>query len=202
MHINLILETEQRSASPVTFKSLLKIAGGTVIVMLILWLVSVYSAYHELQANVKQAENEWMITEPKYIAAQQLRTELAQKNTKFKEIQSWKTTQIDWGYQLDRLQTITPSMIQLTELHISQDILVTSNNMPARVFTLRLAGKTNAERSEINVGEYQQALFKQPPFNDFVETVNIPAGAFRQDPMTKTDRVFEIVCKYNPRPFE
>ena len=202
MHINLILETEQRSASPVSLTTLLRIAGGTVVAILILWLLSVYSSYRNLQSSVEQCDNQLKLTQPKFIAAQQIRTDLIQKSSKLKEIQSWRKTRIEWGDQLESLQAITPSMIQLTELHISQDILVRSNNIPSRVFEMRLAGKTSADRSEANVSEFQQALFKQPPFDSFVETVSIPAGAFRQDPLTKTDRVFEIVCKYNPRSFE
>lgn len=202
MHINLILETEQRSASPVSMAAFFKITGGTIIAVTILWLLSVYAAYRNLQASVEHAANRWKTTEPKYIAAQQLRADLLQKSAKLKEIQNWRTTRIDWGFQMDSLQSITPSMIQLSELRISQDILVRSNNIPARVFELRLTGRTGAARSEINVSEFQTALFKQPPFDAFIETVSIPAGAFRQDPVNKTDRVFEIVCKYNPRSFE
>jgi hypothetical protein len=202
MHINLILETEQRSASPVSFSTLLKISGGTGITILILWLFSGYFAYRDLQASVEQCENQWKLTQPKHIAAKLLRADLLQKASKLKEIQSWRTTRIDWGRQLESLQVVTPPMIQLTEIHINQDVLVLSNNVPARVFEMRLTGRTGAARSEVNVGEFQQVLFKHPPFDAFVETVSIPAGAFRQDPLNKTDRVFEIVCKYNPRSFE
>lgn len=202
MHINLILETEQRSASPVSFSAFLKILGGTGITILILWLFSGYFSYRSLQESVEQCENQWKLTQPKHIAAKLLRADLLQKASKLKEIQSWRTTRIDWGRQLEILQVVTPPMIQLTEIHISQDVLVLSNNIPARVFEMRLTGRTGAARSEVNVGEFQQALFKRPPFDTFVETVSIPAGAFRQDPLNKTDRVFEIVCKYNPRSFE
>ena len=202
MHINLILETEQRSASPVSLTTFLKIVGGTILVGLVLWLIAVYASYRNLEESVKQSTAKRKLTEPRHDAAKQLRADLIQKSTKLKEIQTWRTTRINWGLQLESLQAITPPLVQLTEIHISQDILVRSNNIPARVFELRLAGKTGAAHSESSVSEFQQALFKQPPFDSSIESVSIPPGAFRQDPLSKMDRVFEIVCKFNPRSFE
>ncbi len=202
MHINLILENEQRSASPVSLSMLIRIVSGTIVTALVLWIVSIYVSYRELQNNVRYCDTEWTQTEPKHLAAKQLREDLIQKSAKLKEIQGWRSTRIEWGRQLENIQAITPTMIQLTELRLSQDNLMLSNNIPARFFDLRISGRTGSARSEVNVSGFQEALFKQPPFDKFVESVNIPSGAFRQDPITKTDRIFEIVCKYNPRSFE
>lgn len=202
MHINLILETEQRSASPVSMTTLIRIVSAALVASLALWLVLVYTSYRNLQVSVKQCEEKWKAMEPTHKATKQLKADLAQKSAKLKELQGWRTARIAWGQQMESLQTITPPMIQLTELRVSHDILVRTNNLPSRVFEMRLAGRTGAARSEVNVSEFQQALFKQPPFNSLVEAVSIPAGAFRQDPINKTDRIFEIVCKYNPRSFE
>jgi len=78
---------------------------------------------------------------------------------------------------------------------------VLSNNVPVRVFELRLAGRTGALRSEANVSELREALAGQPPFDVFIENVSIPPGSFRQV-REQSDRTFEIVCKYFPRPFQ
>lgn len=202
MHINLILENEQRSASPVSLAMFIRIVIGTIASAVVLWIVALYVSYRELQSSVRYCDTEWEQTEPKHLAAKQLREDLIQKSAKLKEIQGWRPTRLEWGKQLESIQSITPPMIQLTEMRLSQDILVTTNNIPARVFELRLSGRTGSARSEANVSRFQEALFKQPPFDTFVESVNIPSGAFRQDPMNKAERVFEIVCKYNPRSFE
>jgi hypothetical protein len=201
MHINLIMENEQRSASPVSLAMLVKIIVATLITIMVLTLISAYFKYHNLKSSVAISAGKWKETEPKHLAAKQLKLDLDQKNTKLKEIQGWKTTRIHWGQQLESLQTMTPSMIQLSELQVTQDILVRSN-IPSRVFEMRLAGKTSSAGSEIHVRDFQQALFRQPPFDSLIETVSIPAGAFRQDPANKADRIFEISCKYNPRSFK
>lgn len=202
MHINLILDNEQRSASPVSLAMVIRIAIGTVTTAVILWVISMYVSYRELQNSARYCSNEWAQTEPKHLAAKQLREDLIQKSAKLKEIQGWRSTRIEWGKQLENIRGIIPPVIQLTEIRLGQDILVTSNNIPARVFELRLSGKTGSAGSEANVGRLQEALFKQPPFDTFVESATIPSGAFRQDPINKADRIFEIVCKYNPRSFE
>ena len=103
---------------------------------------------------------------------------------------------------MEYLQQVIPPSIQLTEMRVTHDLLVMSNNVPARVFEMRLSGRTGALRSEANVSEFREALSGQPPFDKFMETVSIPPGSFRQDPATKSDRVFEISCKYIPRPLE
>ena len=95
-----------------------------------------------------------------------------------------------------------PPSVQLTEMHVTQELLLTSNNIPSRVFELRLIGRTGAVRSEENVSELQSVLAGQPPFDVLIETAGIPPGSFRQDPVSKSDRVFEIVCKYRPKLFQ
>lgn len=202
MHINLILDNEQRSASPVSLTMVVRLVVGTVITAVVLWILSLYVSYRELKNNTQYCSNEWAQTEPKHVAAKQLREDLIQKSAKLKEIQGWRSTRIEWGKQLENIRGIIPPMIQLTEMRLSQDILVTSNNIPARVFELRVSGRTGSARSQANVSRLQEALFKQPPFDSFVESATIPSGAFRQDPINKADRVFDIVCKYNPRSFE
>lgn len=196
-----MIDTERRSASPVPLPVVIRIGVGALVVLGLMLGVSLFSSYRALANNVRQAEEEWKRTEPKYKAALQLRSDLANKAATLKEIQSWRQTRIAWGDQLAQLQRIVPSMIQLTELHVTHDLLVASNNVPARVFELRLSGRTGSLRSEANVSELREALSAQPPFDALIETVSIPPGSFRQDPASKSDRTFEMVCKYLPRPF-
>ncbi|MFZ4779869.1 MAG: hypothetical protein ACOYM3_31300 [Terrimicrobiaceae bacterium] len=195
MHVNLMLESERRSASPVSLQMTIRIILGTLAAVFLMVLISVFSTHRALKNSVRYNEDEWVRTEPKYKAALQLRDDLARKTATLKEIQSWRESRIAWGRQLEYLQEVVPSAIQLTELRVTHDLLVMTNNVPARVFEMRLSGRTGALRSEADVSEFRQALSGQPPFDKFMEAVSIPPGAFRQDPATKSDRVFEITCK-------
>lgn len=201
MHINLIYEDEQRSASPVSLTLVLRLLALVVVVLLAVWGVTFYSEYRSLQNDVRAAQDEWMRTEPKYREALALRGAMEGQEKILKEIQGWRDARIAWGAQLEYLQTAVPDVIQLTELRVSQTVLTLSNNISARVFEMRIVGKTAASRSEVNVVQFLE-VFKQPPFQTFVETAKLPPGAFRQDPVSKTDRIFEVVCNYLPRPLE
>lgn len=202
MRINLILESERRSASPISLSMVIRAAVGGVTVLVLMLAGSLLTSYRSLNVNVRSASEDWKRTEPKYNAALQRRSDLDKKMATLKELQSWRDTRVAWGKQLMQLQQAISPLIQLTELRVTQDLLVMSNNVPARVFELRLAGRTGTQQSEATVSELREALAGWPPFDTFIETVNIPPGAFRQDPGSKADRTFELVCRYYPRPFK
>ena len=201
MHINLILEAEQRSASLIPIQAVVRIVIGGVGLLAALALVSFYTSYRALQREAELTQEEWKHTEPKYKAALDLRTDLAVRNDLMKEISGWRDTRLSWGTQLAALRGAVPSLIQLSEITASHDLFVMANNTPARVYELRLTGRVGAAQSEAAVNEFTDALH-QPPFKAWLESAVIPAGRFRQDPQIKTDRIFEIICKYKPRRFE
>lgn len=201
MHINLIFEEEQRSSSPVSLGLVIRLAAIVVLVLVAVWAYSFYAGYHSLQNKVRAAEEEWKKTEPKSKAAVKMRDDLADRTATLREIKGWSGSRIAWGAQLGNLQPAVPGVIQLTELRISQTILSLSNNMPARSSEMKISGRTGAARSEVNVVQFMEAL-KQPPFAGVIKSVELPPGAFRQDPASKTDRIFDIICKYVPRAVE
>lgn len=172
-----------------------------VIVLLVvvgMGIFSFYVSYHTLQNEARAAEEEWQRTDPKYKAAVKIRNDLADRNDTLGEIKGWRDSRIEWGKQLANLQPAVPAVIQLTELRVSHAVLSLSNNVSARAFEMRISGRTMAERSEVNVVQFLEAL-KQPPFAGVIKSADLPSGAFRQDPVSRNDRVFEIICKYVPR---
>ena len=201
MHVNLIYDTELRSTSPVSLSLAIKLAAGSIIFLLLLGAFSVWTAFYTLQTDVAKAREEWRRTEPRHQAAIKLRTDLAVQNAILKQIVGWRHTCMDWGEQLDRLQAVVPAEVQLTDLRLSQVILITSNNVPARVYELRLTGRAGSAGSEENISQLKQSL-ANAPFDRVIESVTIPPGSFRQDPAAKTSRVFELVGKYGARRFE
>ena len=200
MHINLIYKDEQRSASPVSLWLMARVALGAGLFLIIFWILMFTMGYRSLTRQVAALDSEWNYTDPKYKAALQLRNELAGRTATLKALQGWRDARIAWGGQLDSLAGIVPEVIQLSEIHATHTVVV-SNNIPARVFEVKLSGHTSADRSEVNVLQFLDG-FKAKPFSQFVESAVLPSGAFRQDPLAKNDRIFEIVCKYFPRPIE
>lgn len=198
MQINLIFEEEQRSASPVSLGLILRLAAIVVIVLAVVGAFSFYAGYHTLKNQVQAVQDDWKKTEPKYKAAVQMRNELVERTATLNEIKGWRDSRIAWGDQLGNLQPVVPAVIQLTEMRVSQTILSLSNNLTGRAFEMRISGRTAAARSEANVVQFMDAL-KQPPFAGVIKSAELPPGAFRQDPASKTDRIFDIICKYVPR---
>lgn len=201
MHINLIYAEEQRSASPVSLKLVINLAAVAVVVMVLLGTYKFYASYRSLQNMVQAKTTELKMIDPKYKAAIHIRNDLAAKGEVLKEIQAFRNTRLAWGEQLQNIQPAVPAVIQLMELRMSQTVLSLSNNISARVFEVRMTGRTAAERSEVNVVQFLDSL-KAPPFAGVVESAALPPGAFRQDPVSKADRVFEIICKYVPKALE
>lgn len=201
MHINLIYEEEQRSASPVSLKLVINLAVVALVVLILLGTFKFYSSYRSLQNLVQAKTTELKMLDSKYKAAIQTRNDLAGQGDVLKEIQVFRNTRMAWGAQLQNIQSAVPTVIQLMELRMSQTVLSLSNNVSARVFEVRMTGRTAAERAEVNVVQFLDSL-KAPPFAGIVESATLPLGAFRQDPVNKADRVFEIICKYVPKPLE
>ncbi|MEI6563271.1 MAG: hypothetical protein WCO42_03065 [bacterium] len=201
MHINLIFKDEQRSASPVSLALMIRVALGALLFMIAFGIFMFAVEYRACQNQVEMANDEWKRTEPKYKAAIEVRNELAGRMDTLKALQGWRDARIAWGRQLDTVVPVVPHVIQLTQIRVSQTVVVVSNTIPARVFEMKFSGRTPADRSEVNVVQFLDA-FKGTPFSQFVESATLPPGAFRQDPLEKNDRIFEVVCKYYPRPIE
>jgi hypothetical protein len=199
MHVNLILDEEKRSSSPVPLGLVVRLFVIAMLVLGAVWLFSFYSDYHALQGEVRSLDVEWARTESKYKTATRLRNDLGDQETTLGEILGWRDSRIEWGKQLQAVQAVVPAVIQLSDLRVNQSVVAQAGGTLAKVYELRLSGQTPAERSELNVVQLLEGL-KGPPFDRFIESAVLPTGSFRQDPTDKSARAFNIVCKYLPRP--
>jgi Tfp pilus assembly protein PilN len=204
MHINLILDAEKRSASPIPLALVLRLAVAVGVLLILLVVFLFFNSYRTAARELQWAQADWKQNEPRHQAAIGQRTDLAFQKTVLEEIQGWPPSRLAWGKHLLALQQVVPDSIQLTELRISQSVVSVSNTVPVRAIELRLAGKTG-EASGANVSLLRQLLTNTPAFTGLVDEASIPVGAFRQDPDTaagRNSRVFEIVCRLRPRALE
>ncbi len=199
MHVNLILDEEIRSSSPVSPGLVVRLSCVIILALGTVWLSSFYSAYYDLRGEVRFLDEEWARTESKYKTATRLRSDLGDQETTLGEILGWRDARIEWGKQLEAVQAVVPAVIQLSDLRVNQSVVAQTGGTFAKVYELRLSGQTPAERSELNVVQLLEGL-RGPPFDRFIESAVLPTGSFRQDPTDKSARAFNIVCKYLPRP--
>jgi hypothetical protein len=70
---------------------------------------------------------------------------------------------------------------------------------------MQITGRATSTRADAEVDKFRQDLAKHPAIKPYLLEIVIPPGSFRQDPdpkAAKTDRLFELVCKYKPLKFE
>jgi Tfp pilus assembly protein PilN len=206
LRINLILDSERRSASPIQPQTLVRM--GIVVLALIPVLIglALFTGHRRFRMELDRTRTEWTQAKPRYEEALRIKQDLARQQSLMKEISGYRATRIAWSEQLEGLRDVVPQVVQLTELHVSQQLLQ-SNGVPARAFELRLTGRAAGQQAEVSVRFLRDALAAREPFTPAVDTnsVSVPPGAFRQDPArgaSKLDRVFEIVARYQPRRFE
>lgn len=198
LRVDLILPAEQRSGSRITLAGLGRVASVTVPLILLVLASSAAMRSRALHRDLDRVSAEWQQTEPRFKAALHLKEEILRRRAVLNEIEAWRKARVTWHQQLSAMQEIVPAEIQLTELKID-DMIQTVSNKPVRVFKLQLRGRTGGPESEQHVSRLRSALADDPRFNGAIAAADIPPGSFVQDPSptaAKSDRLFQIVCKY------
>lgn len=203
LRVDLILESEQRSGSIVTVKSLVRIVS--ILVPLIVVLLLSWQAYGvvRIKSELRSTEARWQSVEPLEKKAKELAQERQANEDQLAQLNGWRKSHIDWNAHLLQLFHSVPENIQLQNLRVSQALQVTSNKAPARVFTLELRGKAFGAEAESSVNSFKRLLSDDPAFTNDLIKVEVPLfGADTAAGAGKNDRVFEIRCGYRERLFE
>ncbi len=205
LHVDLLLPEERRVVTPMHPKRMLKILLGALILFALLAGASALQRYRVSYNERRSAAERWAKMEVRQKEAAQMGKDLAVCRGVYGELQGWRGTRLPVADWLERLATLCPPSVQLTELRMTETaVLGGPKNAPCRRFELHLAGRTGGPQADRNV-LLLQAIFKnQKPFSNAVDSVTIPEGSFRQDPSAgaaKSDRVFELVIRCAPRVF-
>lgn len=206
LRVDLILPTEQRSASVVNVKSLARIAS--IVVPAILGIVIALAVVNMIRyrSDLKDLEAQWTQTKPKKEAAAKLRTELAANQDLEKRLTAWTKSRLDWHSQLRGIQKeVQPELrIQLTSLTIGSDMTLTDKGtIPARIDTLILKGMAFGENTEANVQKFKASLQASPTLAGHIESMDITRfDASKASGANKLDRVFQIEAGYKARKFQ
>ena len=202
--VNLILATEQRSGNVITVPMLVRLVAIAIPTLILLGVIVVVWRFKAAENDLQESEGLWKTLEPQYRKAIEVREDLASRRAVMSEIQGWRQARISWHQQLGALQTAIPAEIQLTDLTMD-DLVQIASNKTVRIFRMRMKGKTGGPDAEANVTSLREALATHGVFTQYIENVEIPPGGFGQDPSplaARSDRLFEIVCRYRPREFE
>ncbi len=207
LRVDLILETERRSASVVSGKSLVRVAyivAPILVVLIVAWIVV---ATISLGRELSDLQERWKTDEPKKEKAALLRKQLGVNKDIDKEVAGWGKSRLRWHDLLLEIQKQVPPTIQLRDLKITQNLVIT-NNAPARVFRMTLQGTAvgnDPEFNKANVQALKVRLEKIPVFYDVMEAGGVRVERFEQPSdkdAQRNNRVFEVSCALKPRKFE
>lgn len=222
--VDLILEEEQRSASVISFKLVLRLIAIVVpslLLLVILWNIITFIPLRSKGKNAEQAllifdkkkkgKLEDMPKNPSPIVADTyklikgvdevttLRKNVNINDSILRELEGWKKTHVNWNEHLSALQKIFPPELQLTTLMLGHSIQMGQRQDVNRQFTLLLNGNASGVNAEVYVQRLRKSITKTGPFTNILDEVEIKQ--FDQDPKNSNNRLFIIECKYQPRFF-
>jgi hypothetical protein len=202
LRVDLILESEQRSASMFNLKSLLRLVVIAIPSSIIALFLFSSIGLMSLKRDVKLLQDENEIKQPKVTRADALSVEVAKNESMSKELAGWHNSALDWHTQLVAIMKATPEEMYFETLRASH-AFQTENNIPARTFSIVMTGKSKGKYSEDNVLKMKRTLTISDFFAIYMDPPKVPV--FKQDPSAKakdSDRIFRIECSYKPRKME
>jgi flagellar basal body-associated protein FliL len=204
LRVDLIQVAERRSASLVSLSLFLRILTFTVISALVFVILVFGKHMRDVNEHLHWVNTSIKKIKPQYDEQIALTTNLNRQKDVLTEFQGWKSARLPVYEQLKAIQVLVPPTIQLTELRIDR-VVQTVDKKTARVFKIQIKGRATSARADAEVDKFRQDLLKDPTLQPYLQEIAIPPGSFRQDPdpkAAKTDRLFELVCKYKPLKFE
>ena len=202
LRVDLILESEQRSASLFNLKSSIRFVTILIPSIIILLFLVSFAGYLSLKGQVKALETENEIKQPKVTRADTLSGEVAKNESMRKELSGLRNSAIDWHVQFVELMKLVPTEMYFDSIRAAQTYQ-TENKMAARKFSLTIAGKSKGAHSEDNVLLLKRALTISDFFNRYMPPPEVPIFNADESPgAEKTDRIFRIECSYKPRTME
>ncbi|MBN2302426.1 MAG: hypothetical protein JXN60_07925 [Lentisphaerae bacterium] len=203
LRADLILEEEQRSASVINLKSLIRIATILVPLCIVIIVAMAIVGLISISGRVTTLNSEWEALKPKKEIALRLKTDVNINLDILKEIENWQTTRINsYELLLEVMKAVRPKIV-LSNLNLTQQLINKTDTGIGRYTTLSLKGTayTSSAQDDVNaVKEYFSAVSTNEPK---ISDVAIPL--YEQDKSKeaeKTDRVFEVRVEYAPGIFK
>jgi len=199
LRVDLILETEQRSASIFNLKTMTRAVIILIpSIIVVFFLVSLFE-FWTLKSAVADKKTEAEIKQPKVERADALRAEVDRNEAIKNELLGQKNSAIDWHRQLVELMKVTPDEIVFDSFRVSHSFS-TENNITSRKFDFTITGQSKGDHSEDNVLLMKRSLTINEFFKGYVNPPEVPVFKADTDPKAKkTDRIFRMECNYKPR---
>ncbi len=204
LHIDFIYESEQRSASLVSLKFVVRLIGIVIPLLLLMFGLVVFFQYHQMKSELAGVEMHWKSIEPAYKDALELRAELESVRQIEAEFDRWRSVRLTWAKPLEAVRDAVPPTMQLTRLQAREDLKI-DGTVPVYQFDLIMEGRARGISPRTDVEQFQHDLREHPDLVEIVDDVIIPPGSFQADPAPGAERehrVFRLTAPFIARRFE
>jgi hypothetical protein len=210
-HVDLLLDEERRSASPLNVGMVLRLGSFIVAAVLLLMTMKLFFESRDVEARAAEAKRKWEHLKPQHAELLALRVSLNELRASSRQVEACRRSRLPQGVgaELTQLQLGVPEEIQLQELRLSQFVgTPKAGAVATRTYELRIKGKVAGEDPKRNVDELIGYLSAAAYTNRMLKPV-IPNNSYRKETVrvpgtgeVRTDWFFELLCPYRPRSFE
>lgn len=201
--VNLIMDSERRSASIFNLKAFVRVLSVVGPAAMAVTVAMAVIDYVQVSLELDRLRAEWAATEPKKAQADDLRNRVSANQQVLRQLNGIAKSNLPWQGQLDGLIDVTPPDIQLRQLSVSHGIRNEAKSPPARLFSMTIEGKASGAGADRSVSDLKNRLLGAPPFVAAVDTVNVVSyGVDTSATAGRDDRAFRIDCTYSPRTFQ
>lgn len=199
LRVDLILETEQRSASIFNLKTMVRAVAILIpSIIVALFLVSFFG-FWTLKSQVNDMKTEEEIKQPKVARADALRAEVDQNEAIKNELKGRRNSSLYWHRQFVELMKVIPAEMHFDSLRVTHSF-GSEANVTSRKFDMTISGKSKGANSEDNVLLMKRSLTVSEFFKEYMDPPAVPVFKADVDPdAKKTDRIFRIECSYKAR---
>jgi len=199
LQVDLLIDSERRSASALNLKALLRIAAMTIPVLLLLTVGTTVVRLMLLNNELSMLENQWESVAPKQKEATRMRVRFVANQDMRKELEGWGEARPEWHAALVDIQRVIPASIRLEMLNINQDMPLIDGKTAARAFRMFMRGKATGRTSERVIPDLRESLEAL----DYVTSARVTRfGADTSAGAHGFDRVFQIDCVFEPKRFK
>jgi len=204
LRVDLILESEQRSANALNTRSLTRIVSVAVPVLVVAIVVGNLMRVRHLERQVQRMEAIWADLHPKQESAKARQGHMIANRGRLAEAELWQSTRLTLPPFFDALRDTVPATMQLTELHWTEEFAVADRRGTMRGHLVILAGKADGASAKDDVERLTWTLMHEAPFSNVVANAFVPPGEFKADSAPdapESRRQFRIRCELNPVAF-
>ena len=203
LQVDLILPTEQRSASAFNLQAVIRvmtIVGPAILLLLIALLVL---GFMQINGEVKLLETQWAAVEKKKSAADALRNQVSENRDILADLTGLRNTDVEISKALIRLLQVIPANIQMAELSVTDTFELKDEKIPERRFRLIMAGSAIGKNADAEVAELKRRLVQAPGFERDMERSEVTEyGVDTREGAGRDDRAFRIDSLFNEKVFE